>query len=104
MNLKLPRVNKIVATKTVCMMPVTVIILFAYRSDCSVEVWNLDHTPHIERTIPGRVNSSVEALTWCGERLFSSGLQGTVTEYNLQSLLVKVMLLFIICGFSESSV
>lgn len=59
------------------------------RSDCSVEVWNLGHTPHIERSIPGRVNSSVEALTWCRERLFSAGLQGAVTEYNLQTLSVK---------------
>lgn len=100
MDLRFPRVNKIAAIKFVCLMPVTVIILFMYRSDCSVEVWNLAHTPHIERTIPGRVNSSVEALTWCGERLFSSGLQGAVTEYNLQTLSVKVMMLFIICGFS----
>ena len=91
--MRLPWVNKIAATKLLCMMPVTVIILFLYRSDCSVEIWNLNHTPHIERTIPGRVNSSVEALTWCGERLFSSGLQGAVTEYNLQTLSVKVMLL-----------
>lgn len=56
------------------------------RSDSSVEVWNLAHTPHIERTIPGRGNSSVEAVAWCGQRLFSAGLQGTVTEYNLQTL------------------
>jgi U3 small nucleolar RNA-associated protein 4 len=72
---------------------VVIITLFMNRSDFSVEVWSLDHTPHIERTIPGRANSSVEALTWCGERLFSSGLQGAVTEYNLQTLSVKVMLL-----------
>ncbi|KDR20318.1 U3 small nucleolar RNA-associated protein 4 homolog [Zootermopsis nevadensis] len=59
------------------------------RSDSSIEVWDLAHTPHIERTIPGRVNSSVEAITWCGERLFSAGLQGTITEYNLQTLSYK---------------
>jgi hypothetical protein len=64
------------------------------RSDSSVEVWNLAHTPHIERTIPGRANSSVEAVVWCGQRLFSAGLQGTVTEYNLHTLSNKVMLPF----------
>lgn len=75
-------------------------VIYWNRSDSSVEVWDLAHTPHIERTIPGRVNTSVEAVTWCGERLFSAGLQGTITEYNLQTLSYKVKVLFLTCGVS----
>ncbi|PSN57688.1 hypothetical protein C0J52_00311 [Blattella germanica] len=59
------------------------------RSDGSIEIWDLSHTPHLERTIPARVNYSVECLTWCKKRLFSAGLQGSVTEYDIQKLTVK---------------
>ncbi|KAG8285601.1 U3 small nucleolar RNA-associated protein 4 [Homalodisca vitripennis] len=59
------------------------------RSDNSIEVWDLSHTPHIDRVIQSSDNISVESLVWCNGRLFSSGLNGMVTEYDLLTLLPK---------------
>ena len=36
--------------------------------------------------IPGRDGRAVEALCWVGCRLFSAGLNGEVTEYDLENL------------------
>lgn len=61
-----------------------------YRSDNSIEIWNLSHTPHIERTILGEPERTVESLVWCNDRLFSAGLNGMIVEYDLFTLLPKV--------------
>lgn len=39
--------------------------------------------------IPGRDGRAVEALCWVGERLFSAGLNGEITEYDLEKLTPK---------------
>lgn len=39
--------------------------------------------------IPGRKGRSTDALCWVGERLFSAGLSGDITEYDLDSLRPK---------------
>lgn len=36
--------------------------------------------------IPGRECRDTEALCWVGERLFSAGLNGEITEYDLAEL------------------
>ncbi|XP_068081121.1 U3 small nucleolar RNA-associated protein 4 homolog [Anabrus simplex] len=59
------------------------------RSDHSVEVWDISSTPHMECWIPNLKDVSVEALGWCNTRLFSTGLQGFVVEYDLSSLMKK---------------
>lgn len=60
------------------------------RADSSIEVWNLHHNAAIERVLPGRPNGSVEALAWCSDRLFSTGISARVVEYDLKTLTVKV--------------
>ncbi|XP_049860370.1 U3 small nucleolar RNA-associated protein 4 homolog [Schistocerca gregaria] len=56
------------------------------RADSSLEIWDVSNAPHVERFIPGASDSSIEALSWCGTRLFSTGLQGVIVEYNLIKL------------------
>ncbi|KAF7270743.1 hypothetical protein GWI33_016325 [Rhynchophorus ferrugineus] len=60
------------------------------RSDASIEIWNLNDCPFIERTIPANLeNFSIEGLCWFGDRLFSVGIHGLLVEYNLQELAIK---------------
>lgn len=63
------------------------------REDASIEIWDIQHAPHLIRTIPGSIMNSVEALAWSGERLFSAGLTGELIEWNLQTLTVKRQLM-----------
>lgn len=39
--------------------------------------------------IPGRDGRTVEALCWAGGRLFSTGLNGEIVEYDLENLRTK---------------
>lgn len=41
------------------------------------------------QVIPGQDGRAVEALCWVGQRLFSAGLNGEVTEYDLENLRPK---------------
>lgn len=43
----------------------------------------------MECAIAGRPENSVESILWIGPRLFSTGLQGAVVEYDLSTLRVK---------------
>jgi len=38
------------------------------------------------QVIPGQDGRAVEALCWVGRRLFSAGLNGEITEYDLENL------------------
>lgn len=58
---------------------------FFYRSDGSVEIWNLSNNPFIEKTLLSE-GATVEALCWCSNRLFSVGARGELIEYDLQKL------------------
>ncbi len=47
------------------------------RGDGSIEIWDsMDGEFFKKMWIPGRVNASIEALQWCGEKLFSGSLTG----------------------------
>ncbi|KAK5642373.1 hypothetical protein RI129_008540 [Pyrocoelia pectoralis] len=60
------------------------------RANGTIEIWNLNHVPFIERTITSNVdNLNIEALTWCGDSLFSVGLNGLLIEYDLLTLTKK---------------
>ena len=52
------------------------------RADASIELWRQCEGRELrhELTIPGRSDSTVEAMVWSGERLFSTGLTGKVEE------------------------
>lgn len=59
------------------------------RNDNSIEIWNVNDAPFLERTIVGHPESSVETVLWVNKRLFSTGLIGMVIEYDLGSLTPK---------------
>ncbi|XP_012266605.2 U3 small nucleolar RNA-associated protein 4 homolog [Athalia rosae] len=59
------------------------------RNDNSIEIWNVQEAPFLERTIVAHPESSVESVLWVNERLFSTGLVGMVIEYDLGSLVPK---------------
>ena len=48
------------------------------RGDASIEIWATTDGENYykESFLPGRQDTSVEALVWCGKRLFSTGLTG----------------------------
>lgn len=62
----------------------TCLIILVYRSNASIEVWDVSYKPHIDRVLI--CDSSVEGLAWYNERLFSCSANGTVTEHDLHSL------------------
>lgn len=48
------------------------------RGDGSIEIWASNGEGHFykELWVPGRSDVSIEALVWCGKRLFYAGLTG----------------------------
>ncbi|XP_077372465.1 U3 small nucleolar RNA-associated protein 4 homolog [Festucalex cinctus] len=59
------------------------------RADGTVEVFNFTDNYFQEKVIPGRDGAGIEALCWVGQRLFSVGLRGEITEYDLENLQPK---------------
>lgn len=58
--------------------------------DASIEIWDMKHAAHMEKTILGLPQCSVEALGWVdGDRLFSTGHTGELTEWDLHTLTVR---------------
>uniref|UniRef100_A0A8C8MGK1 Cirhin n=1 Tax=Oncorhynchus tshawytscha TaxID=74940 RepID=A0A8C8MGK1_ONCTS len=62
------------------------------RMDGSVEIFNFADRYFQEKVIPGKDSRSIEALCWVGGRLFSAGLNGEITEYDLETLRPKYSL------------
>ncbi len=62
------------------------------RQDGTIEIWNTA-LPRWTKdfVIPSQLGRSVESLTWCGNRLFSSGLGGDITEWDLEELVEKIV-------------
>ncbi|XP_070828362.1 U3 small nucleolar RNA-associated protein 4 homolog [Chaetodon trifascialis] len=60
--------------------------LAVVRADGSVEIFSFRDHYFQEKVIPGRDGRAVEALCWVGQRLFSAGLDGEITEYDLENL------------------
>uniref|UniRef100_A0A1B0DK04 Anaphase-promoting complex subunit 4-like WD40 domain-containing protein n=2 Tax=Phlebotomus papatasi TaxID=29031 RepID=A0A1B0DK04_PHLPP len=56
------------------------------RSDASIELWNVEGTPYMERVIFGAQNASIETLAWVNECLLSAGLSGEIVCWNLKTL------------------
>ncbi|XP_063801989.1 U3 small nucleolar RNA-associated protein 4 homolog [Pseudophryne corroboree] len=60
------------------------------RSDGSVEVYNFPANYYQEKIVPGDETRSTESICWvAGGRLFSAGLNGEITEYDLQKQCVR---------------
>lgn len=62
---------------------------YYFRSDATIELWNLAHTPYMEKTIPNFPHGSIESLCWYNSRLFSVGLTSELVEYDLKKLTQK---------------
>ncbi|XP_046842982.1 U3 small nucleolar RNA-associated protein 4 homolog [Xenia sp. Carnegie-2017] len=60
------------------------------RADSSIEIWNIENNWYLERKIVGLKGTTIEALVWSGSRLFSSGLHGEITEWNLDQMVSKI--------------
>ncbi|KAK9517314.1 hypothetical protein VZT92_025197 [Zoarces viviparus] len=56
------------------------------RTDGALEIFNFADNYFQEKVIPGQDGRAVEALCWVGRRLFSGGLNGEITEYDLENL------------------
>lgn len=56
------------------------------RADGALEIFNFTDNYFQEKVIPGQDGRAVEALCWVGQRLFSAGLNGEITEYDLENL------------------
>ncbi|XP_038078896.1 U3 small nucleolar RNA-associated protein 4 homolog [Patiria miniata] len=59
------------------------------REDGSVEIWSIKDKWYQEKVIPGSEKRRVDSLAWVNGRLFSSGLQGDITEYDLKKCAPK---------------
>ncbi|XP_063382470.1 U3 small nucleolar RNA-associated protein 4 homolog [Cydia fagiglandana] len=64
-------------------------LLALARVDASIEIWDLKFTPYLVKFIPGVENGSIEALCWVENRLLSTGLVGSLIEWDLEKLVVK---------------
>ena len=56
------------------------------RSDGSVELWKPRERWRQVAVCPGRTNASVEVLLWCRNRLYSSGLDGSLVQWDVSPL------------------
>ncbi|XP_040894438.1 U3 small nucleolar RNA-associated protein 4 homolog isoform X1 [Toxotes jaculatrix] len=56
------------------------------RAGGAVEIFNFADNYFQEKVIPGQDSRAVEALCWVDQRLFSAGLNGEITEYDLENL------------------
>ncbi|KAM9351645.1 U3 small nucleolar RNA-associated protein 4 homolog [Symphorus nematophorus] len=56
------------------------------RADGALEIFNFTDHYFQEKVIPGQDGRAVEALCWVGQRLFGAGLNGEITEYDLENL------------------
>lgn len=59
------------------------------KMDGSVEIYDCSDNFFQEKVVPGREQCGIEALSWVGDRLFSAGLNGEITEYDLTNQKVK---------------
>ncbi|KAF7646187.1 hypothetical protein LDENG_00192030 [Lucifuga dentata] len=56
------------------------------RADGALEIFNFVDNYFQEKVIPGQDGRAIEAVCWVGQRLFSTGLNGEITEYDLENL------------------
>lgn len=54
------------------------------RDDATIEIWNIQYAPYLEQTISGSSIASIEAIGWCKNRLFTTGLTGELIEWDLR--------------------
>lgn len=55
-----------------------------FRDDATIEIWNIQAAPFLQQSILASTIVSIEAIAWCGNRLFSTGLTGELIEWDLR--------------------
>ncbi|XP_065064318.1 U3 small nucleolar RNA-associated protein 4 homolog [Rhopilema esculentum] len=65
------------------------------REDGTIEIWNSGCGSSkfwsVDFVIPSKIGRSIDSATWCNGRFFTSGLEGTVTEWDLGRLTDKTV-------------
>ncbi|EDV95711.1 U3 small nucleolar RNA-associated protein 4 homolog [Drosophila grimshawi] len=56
------------------------------REDGSIELWDMNYAPYLDRVIQLTSEAQVECLAWAGKRLFSVDLNGKLIEWDLNKL------------------
>ncbi|KAH8379472.1 hypothetical protein KR009_005143 [Drosophila setifemur] len=56
------------------------------RETPTIELWNMEFAPYLDRIIHLPPDAPVESLTWAGNRLFSVDLTGKLIEWDVKSL------------------
>lgn len=56
------------------------------REDGSLELWDMNYAPYLDRVIKLTPESAVEGLAWASNRLFSVDLLGKLIEWDLKSM------------------
>lgn len=59
------------------------------RQDGTIEIWSQTGLWTVDFVIPSQLGRSIESLTWCNHKLFSAGLEGEITEWDLEKLKEK---------------
>ena len=72
------------------------------RSNNVLELWDVKHTPHLDRVFTVGKDDSIESIAWCNERLFSAGLGGSVLEHDVLTTTVTVSVVFTLEVFLHS--
>lgn len=68
-----------------------------HRSNNTLEIWDVKHTPHIDRVLIVDENDSIESIAWCDERLFTAGQGCSVLEHDILNMSVKVSVIYVAC-------
>lgn len=55
-----------------------------HRDDATIEIWNIQAAPFLQQSILCSTIVSIEAIAWCGNRLFSTGLTDELIEWDLR--------------------
>uniref|UniRef100_A0A7N8WQ27 UTP4 small subunit processome component n=1 Tax=Mastacembelus armatus TaxID=205130 RepID=A0A7N8WQ27_9TELE len=59
------------------------------RADGALEIFNFADNYFQEKVVPGQDSRAAETLCWVGQRLFGAGLNGDITEYDLDNLRLR---------------
>ncbi|XKL63463.1 hypothetical protein PGB90_005827 [Kerria lacca] len=59
------------------------------RSNNTLEIWDVKHTPHVDRVFIGDKDDSIESIAWYNGRLFTASLCGSIFEHDLLNLSIK---------------
>lgn len=69
------------------------LLITYFRSNATIEIWDLRTAPYMERSIVSGSLGSIEAVSWLGNELLTAGLAGKISCWDLAKLQVKETLM-----------